>query len=317
MSGKPKSENERSAESPVLKQGPFNLAAISEVRQLPMGRAFVLSGPRGYQLVTPTEPSQLMSLLGALIGKGFTHYTLIDTTAKTATRIETRQTSDVRFHYTLTITMGAQVVDPVQYLQDFSPDVSIFDAFYPELIEDIALELSTCKPEDLADAQRDMRDYATRIKRDQPQPRGVRIQLFAVRLEYGPELALRVQALDRLVMFNKFGESYFAAESAADPAREQRNTEVIRKFRDSQMHDDARRINVVSKGLDLLERTSELTGESIAKLAKEAGLQRALQGVFPTTPAAKRVTSVSVSEITHDPEGDHGPKAEPEDGNGQ
>jgi hypothetical protein len=254
--------------------------------------------------VTAAEPAQFIPLMTALLGRGYTHYTLVDTTSKNATRTETRQTNDARFNYKLTITMGAQVEDPIAYLHDFNPDASIFDAFYPELVEGIALELSACEPQGLSAAQKDMTAYAEDIKQRQPQHRGVRIQLFAVRLDYGDELALRIRTLDRLAMFNKFGESYFAAEAAADPSREQLNTEVIRKFRETRTHEENHRLEMIGRGLDLLERTSELTGESVAKLIRESGLQTALKDMFPPAPQVRRVTKVSVSEIIYDPNED-------------
>lgn len=258
-------------ESPVVAQGSFNLAAISEVRRSAIGKAIVLTGPGVKRLVTADQPLELAALLTGLLVGGYTHYTVIDTTAKQTTRSESkRMTSDPRYTFNLTIAMSARIIDPIAYLDDFGPNASIFDAFYSELIEDLSNTLSDCQPHDMREAQRLITSYAATIRKSQPYHKGVQILQFNVTLEYGDEIAQRIHTLDQLDLYERYGDEYLAVEGALNPTVKARNDEMTKKLREIEVHRRESKHEEFDKGLEAIKKFQEVTGEDIRKIVEKA-----------------------------------------------
>jgi hypothetical protein len=289
-----------SPESPVVSQGPFGFAAIPEIRRFPIGKAVVLTGPRNKRLVSATEPVELTRLLTGLLTGGFTHYTVVDTTAKQTTRTESRRmASDPRYSFNLIIAMAARVSDPVAYLDDFSPSASIFDSFYSELIEDVSSALADCRPDDMREAQQQISAYATSIRRDQPYHRGVQILQFNVTLEYGKELARRIQALDRMDMHDKYGDKFLAFEGTVDADLKNPNDELMRKLHDIERYDRDSKHEEFSRGLDALKKVHDVTGEEISKLVRSSRIHDSLGRLIE--PAHQRERPASAPLISPSP----------------
>lgn len=257
-----------------------------------------MTGPGVKRLVTPEEPEGLVSLLTGLLPMGFTQYTIVDTTAKKTSRTETRRIlSDPRYSYNLSITMAARVADPIAYLDDFSSDALIFDAFYSELIEDVANALADCPPDDLRDAQQRISSWAASIRKSQPYHKGVQILQFNIALEYGEKLAKYIETLERMRIYRNEGEEFLIFEPG--------NDKLIEDLRNARAHARDSRHEDVKRALETMRDFHETTGEDMHKIVKGSRAYDGLAGLMPPppTPRAQNELLTSSSATRPSPEG--------------
>lgn len=283
-----------SAECPVVAQGPFRLATINEIRSFAIGRAVVLTGPGVKRLISADEPLELMHLLTGLLTRGFTHYSVVDTTAKQTSRSETKRiSSDPRYTYKLNIVMAARVADPVAYLDDFSPNASIFDAFYSELIEDVSNALADCHPDNMREAQQRISSWAASIRKSQPYHKGVQIQLFNISLEYGDELAQRIRIFDQMDMHEKFGDKFFIFGGAEDPTSRDKYSRLIGDLRDHEEHLRDSKHKEFSRGLEAAKAFHDVTGEDMHKIVQALRAYDSIGGLMkPPSPPTRSVSTM-------------------------
>ena len=159
----------------ILERGEVTLSNILTLSVAQPGKAVVLSGRNGTEVVTPDTPK---GQLKALAGR-YRHYAVIDTGSKSYTRTEKVLSYD-GMSFTATVKVTARVSDPKRFMDTHGENADHLTPFYDLSMRDMRQSLHRFGQRDIEDANRELERIRRDLAHKRPVYDGVELLEFSV-----------------------------------------------------------------------------------------------------------------------------------------